>query len=304
MIYTVTFNPSIDYVVRMDSKLEPGKTNRSSSEDYFIGGKGNNVSVILNELHTPNTALGFAAGFTGREIVRALGERGIKTDYIFLSSGNSRINIKLKGKNNRETEINAAGPFISEKELDKLFRKLDALNNGDYLVLAGSIPKSLKSTVYEEIIERLKDKEIRFIVDAGGELLRRVLKYKPFLIKPNKQELEELFDTKISSSKDIAKYAEALKKEGARNVIVSLGGDGAILFSEDGREISLPAMDGEVKNTVGAGDSMVAGFIAGFVRYNDYGKAFKLGCAAGSATAFSDDLAGGELIESLFEKLQ
>ncbi len=303
MIYTVTFNPSIDYVVRMNTDICFGNTNRSCSESYYVGGKGNNVSFILKQLGVESVALGFAGGFTGDAIIDGLRLKGLKSDYIILKEGNSRINIKLQNANGIETEINANGPVIDSDSLDKLFDKIESLEFGDTIVLAGSIPGSLPKTIYEDILSRISGKGVLSVVDASGELLRKVLRFNPFLIKPNKQELAELFDIDIKSDADIDKAVSLLKKEGARNVIVSLGAEGAYLYTENGDRFYSPAVRGNVKNCVGAGDSMVAGFIAGYARYSDYSLALKLGTAAGAATAFSDDLATGEYIEEIFADL-
>ena len=301
MIYTVTLNPSIDYIVRMDSELKPGYTNRSCSEDYLIGGKGNNVSTVLKELGFDSVALGFAAGFTGEAIIRGLDNKGIKNDYCFLKKGNSRINIKLKETGNVETEINANGPEIDSDELKEFFDKLKKIKDGDILVLAGSIPKSLPSSIYEDILEKISDRNVLAVVDAAGQLLKDVLKHKPFLIKPNRQELSELFDIHLSSDEDIDLCAEKLRTMGAVNVLVSLGSDGARLYAADGNVYSQSAIKGKAINTVGAGDSMVAGFLAGYLKYDDYEKALRLGSCAGAATAFSEDLADIDLIKKLEE---
>lgn len=299
MIYTVTFNPSIDYIVRMDGEINNGLTNRSSSESYFIGGKGINVSIVLKELGLESTALGFTAGFTGNEIIDGLGSKGIKSDFVMLPGGFSRINVKLKNSGT-ETEINAAGPNIPEDSLKELLSKIDKLKSGDVLILAGSIPKSLPNTIYEEILDMLKDRDILFIVDASGSLLTKVLKYHPFLIKPNLQEIEEIFNVKLRSREEILKYAGKLRESGARNVIVSLGAEGALLYSEEGKTYYEKALDGKVINTVGAGDSMVAGFLTGYLKDKNYELALKLGSASGAATAFSDDLSKGEKIYELY----
>ena len=300
MIYTVTFNPSIDYIVRMDSEINIGKTNRSVSEDFFVGGKGNNVSMVLKELGEDSVSMGFAAGFTGRAIIEGLHKKGIQTDYVELPQGDSRVNIKLKCTG-EETEINANGPDISRESMEELFSKIDKITANDYLVLAGSIPKSLPDTVYEDILDRISKRGVLSVVDASGKLLKNVLRYRPFLIKPNKQELEEFFDVNIVTDGDIDECVAKLKSMGARNVIVSLGGDGARLYPEAGEPKSYPAIEGKVKNTVGAGDSMVAGFLAGFIRSGDHYEAMKLANAAAAATAFSDDLADKNSIEELLK---
>ena len=301
MIYTVTFNPAIDYIVRMDSPLDPGMTNRSASEDCFFGGKGINVSTVLKNLGIESTALGFAAGFTGNAIVESVDKKGIIADFIMLEEGISRINVKIKS--DQETEINAQGPDISKEALDELLQKLDRLEEGDMLILAGSIPSSLPSDVYETILERLDGKGVTFVVDATKDLLLKVLKYKPFLIKPNNHELGEMFGVVLKTDDEIEEYARKLQEMGARNVLISMAGDGAMLISEDGQRFRVGVPKGSVKNSVGAGDSMVAGFVAGYMKSKDYRTALNMGTAAGSATAFSDDLATGELINDIYETL-
>ena len=301
MIYTVTFNPAIDYVVRMSRDLAPGMTNRSDSEECYFGGKGINVSTILKNLGLDNTALGFVAGFTGEAIEQSVKDRGIKADFIKLPDGISRINVKIKGS--EETEVNAQGPSIPADCLDQLFERIRQLKDGDILILAGSIPNSLPSDVYERILEIIKDKKIETVVDATKDLLKNVLKYHPFLIKPNNHELGEMFDTVISSEDDIVFYAKKLQKMGARNVLISMAGDGALLITEKGELFRAGVPKGTVRNSVGAGDSMVAGFVAGFIQTGQYEEALKMGTAAGSATAFSDDLATGEAIKKLYATL-
>lgn len=301
MIYTVTFNPAIDYIVRMDKPLDPGMTNRSASEECYFGGKGINVSTILKNLGIENTALGFAAGFTGEAIVKSVNEKGIIADFIMLKEGISRINVKIKS--DEETEINGQGPQISDEAYEELLKKLDRLEYGDVLILAGSIPKTLPSNVYEIILERLYDKGIMFVVDATKDLLLKVLKYEPFLIKPNNHELGEMFDTVLKTDDEIEEHARKLQDMGARNVLISMAGDGAMLITEDGERFRVGVPKGKVKNSVGAGDSMVAGFVAGYMKYNDYQTALNMGTAAGSATAFSDDLATADLIYDIFETL-
>ncbi|MCR5744044.1 MAG: 1-phosphofructokinase [Lachnospiraceae bacterium] len=301
MIYTVTFNPAIDYIVRLDKPLLPGMTNRSASEDCFFGGKGINVSRVLKNLGIESTALGFAAGFTGDAIIRSIVDEGVIADFIMLPEGMSRINVKIKST--QETEINAQGPRISTEALDKLLEKLDALRAGDTLVLAGSIPGSLPDNVYEIILDRLKDRGVMFVVDATKDLLLKVLKFHPFLIKPNNHELGEMFGVELKTDEEIEAYAGKLQQMGARNVLVSMAGDGAMLITEKGDRYRVGVPKGVVKNSVGAGDSMVAGFIAGYMETGDYRVALNMGTAAGSATAFSDDLATGELIRSIYETL-
>ena len=301
MIYTITFNPAIDYVVRMGSELLPGMTNRSDSEECYFGGKGINVSTILQNLGLENTALGFIAGFTGHAIAQDVERKGIKADFIELPEGISRINVKIKGA--AETEINAQGPKISQEAQDKLFKQLDALKDGDILILAGSIPSSLPSDVYEKILAKLSDRKIDCVVDATKDLLKNVLKYHPFLIKPNNHELGEMFDTVLKTDDEIEAHAKKLQEMGARNVLISMAGDGAMLITETGEKHRVGVPKGQVRNSVGAGDSMVAGFVAGFLQNHNYEEALKMGTAAGSATAFSDDLATGDAIRELYSKL-
>ncbi len=301
MIYTVTFNPAIDYVVRMGTELLPGMTNRSDSEECYFGGKGINVSTILKNLDLDNTALGFVAGFTGKAICESVNRKGIKASFIELPEGISRINVKIKGS--EETEINAQGPAIPNKALDQLFKQLEDLQDGDILILAGSIPSSLPSDVYEKILEKVSDKKVEAVVDATKDLLKNVLKYHPFLIKPNNHELGEMFGTVLKTDDEIESHAKKLQEMGARNVLISMAGDGAMLITEDGQKFRVGVPKGKVRNSVGAGDSMVAGFIAGYLKNHSYEEALKMGTAAGSATAFSDDLATGQAIMELYSSL-
>lgn len=301
MVYTVTFNPAIDYVVHMDNDIEIGMTNRSSKEEYYCGGKGINVSKVLSELNIENTALGFIAGFTGDVIEEDVRKSNIKTDFIKLKKGISRINLKIKG--NKETEINSQGPEIDKASNDELFDKLSLLKEGDILVLAGSIPNSLSKDIYEKILLMLKDKNVLSVVDATKELLTNVLKYKPFLIKPNNFELSEIVEKKLNTDEEIYEAALTLQKKGARNVLVSMAGDGAMLIDENQKKYRMGVPKGIVKNSVGAGDSMVAGFIAGYIESKNYEVALKMGTAAGSATAFSDGLAKREYIYEIYNKL-
>lgn len=294
MIYTLTFNPAIDYVMRIN-ELVWGETNRSNSEEIHFGGKGINISTILTNLGIDNIALGFVAGFTGEALVQAVEKRGIKSDFIRLAKGNTRINVKLKS--GQETEINAQGPEISDKDIAKLYDKLQSIQSGDTLVLAGSVPSTLPKSIYEDILHSLQGRGIRFAVDATGKLLTNVLKYKPFLIKPNRAELEEIFEKTLDDDEKIASAARELQAQGAVNVLVSLGGDGALLLDEFGKIHRASAIPGKVVNTVGSGDSMVAGFLAGAER--DYDYALRLGSAAGSATAFAPGLAEKEDIMAL-----
>lgn len=300
MIYTVTFNPALDYIMRF-AGLSLGNVCRSRSEDVFIGGKGINVSLVLKELSVDSTALGFTAGFTGKIIEEELRSRGVKTDFVGLSGGFSRINVKLKAED--ETDLNAHGPYIDSADIDVFFKKLEIVKDGDILVLSGSIPESMPDDIYGEIMADLSGREVKFIADTTGKKLLNVLKYRPFLIKPNNFELEELFGEKIENRKNVEYYARKLKEMGAQNVLVSLAGDGALLIDADGNCHIIGAAKGKVLNSVGAGDSMVAGFIAGYLETGDYAYALKLGTAAGGATAFSDWLARREDILKLAESL-
>lgn len=299
MIYTVTLNPSIDYVVRLES-LVTGITNRTTSEEYYFGGKGINVSCVLAELDLESTAFGFVAGFTGDAIEKGIRNDKIITDFIRLEKGISRINVKIKADD--ETEINCQGPHIEESELERLLNKVDRINDGDTLVIAGNVPNTMPDDVYERILERIKGKNVRIVVDATKKLLLNSLKYKPFLIKPNRQELSEIFETEISTEADIEKYAKELQKMGAQNVLISLGGDGAMLIDEFGEKHKQGVQKEKVINTVGSGDSMVAGFIAGYEKEHSYPYALKLGSACGNATAFLSGLATKEKINELLEK--
>ncbi len=300
MIYTVTLNPSIDYVVRL-SNLTAGITNRTDSEEYYFGGKGINVSCVLAELDIDSTALGFTAGFTGEAIENGIRNNRITTDFIRLREGISRINIKIKA--GEETEINGQGPHINDDELNSLFEKLDHIHNGDTLILAGSVPNTLPDDVYERMLERLKDKDIRIVVDATKKLLVNSLKYKPFLIKPNRQEISEIFDVPVETEEDTEKYAKKLMEMGAQNVLISLGGDGAMLIDEFGNKHKMGVVKEKVINTVGSGDSMVAGFVAGYEKEKSYHYALKLGSACGNATAFLPGLATKEKINDILNKL-
>lgn len=299
MVYTVTFNPAIDYVVHIE-EMTIGSVNRAKCEELYFGGKGINVSIVLNELGIKSKALGFVAGFTGAAIEDGVKEKGIETDFVHLKNGFSRINMKIKSDD--ETELNGRGPIIDDNALKGLFCKLDGLKDGDTIVLAGSIPASMPTDIYEKILERLSGKNIKTVVDATKDLLLNVLKYKPFLIKPNNHELGEMFGVELKTSEEIAEYAQKLKDMGARNVLVSMAGDGALLIDENGKTHICGVCNGAVKNSVGAGDSMVAGFIAGSLQ-GDYEYALKLGTASGGATAFSDSLAKKDEIYRLLEQL-
>lgn len=299
MIYTVTFNPAIDYIVHTGT-MQVGQVNRSQGEELYFGGKGINVSFVLHELGLPSKALGFVAGFTGAAIEAGIQEQGIATDFVHLDSGFSRINVKIKS--GEETELNGQGPDISEAAVAELFEKLNQLQDGDVLILAGSIPNTMPADSYEKILAHLSDKKIKVVVDATKDLLLNVLPYHPFLIKPNNHELGELFGVTLHSIEEIATYAKKLQEMGAQNVLISMAGDGALLIDETGKQHVCGVCKGTVKNSVGAGDSMVAGFVAGSM-HGDYEAALKLGTAAGGATAFSEGLAQRAEIERLLQQL-
>ncbi|WP_297136555.1 1-phosphofructokinase [Terrisporobacter sp.] len=296
MIYTVTLNPSIDYVIKLNH-LNNGSVNRVGEENVYPGGKGINVSRILKTLGYDNIATGFVSGFTGDFITNSLKELDIKSDFIKLESGFTRINVKIKS--DEETEINGQGPHISEEKLNELFNKLDKLKEDDILILAGSIPSTLNENLYEVIMDKVKASKAKVVVDATKNLLMNVLKHNPFLIKPNNHELEEIFNVKLHNEEDIIIYANKLKDMGAKNVLVSRGKDGALLVTEDNKVYLSNVPKGNVINSVGAGDSMVAGFVCGYLNTNSYEEALKLGAASGSATAFSSDLAEREFIDEL-----
>lgn len=300
MIYTVTFNPSLDYTVSVNN-FQIGIINRTVKEIIFPGGKGINVSMVLRNLGYDNTALGFTAGFTGEEIVRLLKEKGIQTDFIPIARGNSRINIKLRAED--ETAINGQGPEILAEDIQTLYKKLDKLAKGDILVLAGNIPDMMPGSMYMDIMKYLQPKELDIVVDATKELLVNVLPFHPFLIKPNHYELGEIFDVTIESKDEVVKYARQLQEKGARNVLVSMAGEGAVLVTEDGKEFREEAPKGTLVNSVGAGDSMVAGFLAGYLNSKNYEEAFRMGVCAGSASAFSEELATKEEVLALLEKM-
>ena len=300
MIYTVTFNPSLDYIVSVeDFKL--GLTNRTSSELILPGGKGINVSTVLGNLGIENTALGFLAGFTGKEIERRLKEMGVASDFIEINEGVSRINLKLKSIDG--TEINGSGPVISAEDVEKLMEKLDKLGEGDVLFLAGSIPSSMPDDMYQKIMAKLDGKGVMIVVDATRDLLLNVLEYHPFLIKPNNHELGEIFDVELLTRESVVPYAKKLQEKGAGNVLISMAGEGAVLVAEDGQVFEEPAPKGRLVNGVGAGDSMVAGFVAGWMEKKDYEHAFHMGIAAGSASAFSENLATKEEIEAVYGQI-
>lgn len=300
MIYTVTFNPALDYIVKVDN-LTLGMVNRTAQEDIYYGGKGINVSIVLNNLGIKSTALGFIAGFTGREISDGVAAMGVESDFIALREGISRINVKIRSQ--EESEINGQGPMIHDDELEMLYKKLDEIQDGDILVLAGSIPNTLPEDIYEKIMARLQEKDIKIVVDATKDLLLNVLKYHPFMIKPNNHELGEMFGVVLKTNDEIIKYAKELQKRGARNVLISMAGDGAILVDENGETFISAPPKGTVKNSVGAGDSMVAGFIAGYLKSGKYEDALKMGLATGSASAFSEGLATEEAVYELLKTL-
>ena len=301
MIYTVTFNPSIDYIVRMP-RLESGAINRVTYEDILPGGKGINVSIVLSNLGHESCALGFVAGFTGAEIVRLMQTSGAKSDFIHVAEGMSRINMKIKAA--EETEINGIGPKILESDIDALYARLDALQPGDTLVIAGSVPSMLPSDMYERIMDRLDGRGIDIVVDAERDLLVKVLRYHPFLIKPNNHELGAIFGVELSTRDEVVPYARKLQEKGARNVLISMAGEGAVLVTEAGDVIMGEAPKGTVVNSVGAGDSMVAGFLAGYQESDgDYAAAFRMGVATGSASAFSAKLATRPEVEALLKTL-
>lgn len=300
MINTITLNPSLDYIVKVDD-FKVGHVNRTSKEDIYPGGKGINVSIVLKNLGVKNRALGFTAGFTGEEIEKLVANHGVDNEFIRLENGMSRINVKLKSR--EESEINGMGPNISKNDIEKLYEKLEALKAGDFVVLAGSIPNTLPDDIYETIMKDFKDKEINFVVDATKDLLLNVLKYKPFLIKPNHHELGEMFNVKLNSKDEIITYAKKLQEIGARNVIISMAGDGAILIEENGEITISDTPKGTLVNSVGAGDSMVGGFLAGIAEKKNVKEAFKMGVATGSASAFSEGLATRDKVEELLKQL-
>lgn len=300
MIYTVTFNPALDYILELD-KLEIGKIQKSKTELILPGGKGINVSTVLTNLEIDNIALGYKAGFVGAELERLLRNMNVKTDFIDLEEGNSRINVKISGE--EETAINTNGPQISENKILELLEKLKTLNENDYLVLSGSIPSSIKDDIYEKICRIVKKQNVKIVVDATKNLLVQALKYNPFLIKPNNEELGEIFGVEIHTKEDAYVYGKKLKEKGAKNVLVSMGKIGAALIDEAGQEYFIKSPEGKRVNTVGSGDSMVAGFIAGFLKYNNYNDALRMGVSAGSASALSKYLATKEEVYNLFNNI-
>ena len=300
MIYTVTFNPSLDYIVSVEN-FRLGMTNRTGSELILPGGKGINVSIVLKNLGIESTALGYVAGFTGDEIIRRLDELDVTADFIRIHQGMSRINLKLKSIEG--TEINGCGPDIDEQQVDILLRKLDKLQSGDILVLAGSIPYSMPDDMYQKIMERLQGRGVMMVVDATKDLLTKVLAFRPFLVKPNNHELGEIFGVTLNTRSEVIPYGRKLQEMGARNVLISMAGEGAVLIAEDGRVMEEAAPEGTLVNGVGAGDSMVAGFLAGWLKKQDYQYAFHMGIAAGSASAFSEYLATGAEVEAVYSRL-
>lgn len=300
MIYTITFNPAIDYISQVDN-FEIGKINRTRTEKILPGGKGLNVSIVLKNLGVENTALGFIAGFTGKELKKEIEEKGINTEFIEVKEGFTRINVKISS--NEETALNGNGPKITDKDIEKLLEKIKVINKENMVIISGNIPKGINKKIYEIICEELEKNGVTFIVDATQELLINILKYKPFLIKPNKEELEETFKIKIQTKDDIIIHAKKLQQMGAINVLISLGGDGAILVTAQNEIYYSKAPKGKIVNTVGAGDSMVAGFIAGYKENREFEYAFKKGIAAGSASAFSMDLATAEEVANLLKEI-
>ncbi len=297
MVYTVTLNPALDYVMKLKA-LRTDDINRTDGEEIYYGGKGINVSVILTQLGIPNTALGFLGGFTGKKLEEMLKNDNINCDFNYLKNGDTRINVKIKA--DKEIDLNACGPEITKEDMQSFLRKLDGIKSGDYLILAGSIPNTLPDDIYEQILERVGDRNINCVVDATGDLLKNVLKYKPFLIKPNHHELGDLFSVQIKSDDDIVKYSKKLQEMGAKNVLVSMAKDGAMLTDENGCVHKIGNAKGKLINSVGCGDSMVAGFTAGYIKTADYSYALRLGSACGNATAFSEKLATREEIERVF----
>ena len=300
MIYTVTFNPSLDYIVSVEN-FKLGLTNRTSSELLLPGGKGINVSTVLMNLGIESTALGFIAGFTGDEVVRRLEQMGVKNGFIRIPDGFTRINLKLKSIDG--TEVNGQGPKIGKEKVEQLMEQLDELKEGDVLFLSGSIPASMPSDAYQKIMERVKDKGIHIVVDATEDLLMNVLPYHPFLIKPNNHELGDIFGVQLKTREEVIPYGKKLQIMGAQNVLISMAGEGAVLIAADGRIFSTPAPKGILINGVGAGDSMVAGFMAGWMAKKDYEYAFHMGVSAGSASAFSENLATKEEIEAVYQQI-
>ena len=309
MIYTITFNPALDYITQVEN-FEIGKINRTATEKILAGGKGLNVSIVLKNLEIENTAISFIAGFTGKELEKKIKEYQINTDFIEVKKGITRINVKIISTNNSnqspkiETAINGNGPEITKEEMDLFFEKIKKIKPTDLVILSGNVPKCINEKIYEIICKELKQNEVPFIVDATQKLLVNTLQYKPILIKPNKQELEETFNVKIENKEDIIFYAKKLQEKGAQNVLISLGGDGAILLTKEGKSYYSNAPKGQVINTVGAGDSMVAGFVAGFSKYKNYIEALKTGIASGSASTFGTELATKDRVQELLKQIK
>jgi 1-phosphofructokinase len=303
MVYTITFNPALDYIMHLDTFNE-GCMNRSGNESVFYGGKGINVSIMLKRLGIQNTALGFLAGFTGDEIEKEVKSEGVICNFTHLSEGFSRINIKLKtgdSKNYMETEINGAGPVIDTENINDFMGKLKSLCSGDLLVISGSIPPAIPKDIYKKIVESVVSSGAGFIADTEWDNLKPLLEFKPYLIKPNYEELCTIAGRKLENRDEIRNEAKALMDMGAQNVLVSLGGDGAILLDQAGNTYSVKAKEGKVRNSVGAGDSMIAGYIAGTMLFGDIHRALNMAVAAGSATAFTDKIAVSDEVYSLFE---
>lgn len=301
MFYTVTLNPALDYILQVDD-FGIGKINRTKTEKILPGGKGLNVSIVLKNLEIDTVAIGFIAGFTGDELRKQMEQKGVKTEFIKVQNGITRINVKISS--NQETALNGIGPDIDEKDIEELLQKINEITSDDLVILSGNIPKSIPKNIYQIICDILEKNNVTFVVDATRELLIDVLKYKPFLIKPNKEELEETFKVKITTKDELVTYAKKLQDMGAQNVLISLGGDGAILLNKEGKVYYSKAPKGKVINTVGAGDSMVAGFLAGYKKTKDYEQAFKMGIATGSASAFSMDLATAKEVENLLKDIK
>lgn len=301
MFYTVTLNPALDYILQVDD-FGIGKINRTKTEKILPGGKGLNVSMVLKNLEIDTVAIGFIAGFTGDELRKQMEQKGVKTEFIKVQNGITRINVKISS--NQETALNGIGPDIDEKDIEELLQKINEITSDDLVILSGNIPKSIPKNIYQIICDILEKNNVTFVVDATRELLIDVLKYKPFLIKPNKEELEETFKVKITTKDELVTYAKKLQDMGAQNVLISLGGDGAMLLNKEDKVYYSKAPKGKVINTVGAGDSMVAGFLAGYKKTKDYEQAFKMGIATGSASAFSMDLATAKEVEDLLKDIK
>lgn len=299
MIFTVTFNPSLDYIVRVD-EMRLGTINRTNYEQLLPGGKGINVSIVLGNLGHPSRALGFSAGVTGVALEKLLADSGVDADLVHVKAGFTRINAKVKAV--EETEINGQGPHIAPEDVDALFSKLDVLGQDDTLVISGSVPNTLPSDMYEQVMERLAGRGVRIVVDAERDLLTRVLPYRPFLVKPNNHELGDIFGVTLKTRDEVVPYARRMQEMGAQNVLVSMAGEGGVLVAADGQVYQSPAAKGTVVNSVGAGDSCVAGFLAGLMETGNYQTAFRMGLAAGSASAFSDHLATRPEVEDLMSR--